>query len=154
MLNLPTRLAAVLALFAAACASTAPRDLEPVGYLEVRFVDEGHGEPASLTELEFQGSALNYGPGQSFGLSEVGLSTDGLGRPALRFEVREIDKPAFSALVADHVGRNMAMRIDGEIITIATVNGPLPGSGQIEGDYDLADIEAMVAAILGEGSAD
>jgi len=140
-------------LLLAACASTTPRDLDPVGYLEVRFVEDESTGIQDLTPLEHKGAVLHYGPGQSFGLTEVGLGTDQLGRPSLHFEVREKDKPALRALTAANVGRSMAILVDGEIISLANLIAPLPGKGQIEGDYDLGDIEAMVRA-LEQGSSD
>ncbi|MDF1801124.1 MAG: hypothetical protein P1V81_18300 [Planctomycetota bacterium] len=144
----PTRLlaAAGLALLVA-CTSTKPRDLDPIGYLEVRFVEDESSGRRDLTALEHKGAVLHYGPGQTFGLTEVGLGTDLLGRPCLHFELREKDKPDFRALTAANVGRSMAIVVGGEVVSLANLVAPLPGKGQVEGDFDLGDIEAMVQAL-------
>ena len=139
--------ATLLALLPGSCASSGPRDLPPEAVLEVRFVETDPALPT--TGFPWQGVDLPLGAPHRFGLSEVGLATDGLGRPALHFEVRQRDRPALRQLTEGRVGRRMAVVVDGEVVSLAVLAAPLPGVGQVEGDFDLAAIEAMIAAMSG-----
>jgi hypothetical protein len=139
-------LPALLAL-AGGCSSPKPRNLEPIGELEVRFVEPLAAPGPETLVLDYRGVRIELGPAHRFGLAEVGLATDATGGPALLFELREADKPAFRALTATHKGRSMGMVVDGQLVTLAVVQDELPGRGLIEGDFDLADIEAMLLAL-------
>jgi len=139
-----------LAFLLAACASTKPRDLTPVGVLDVRFVEVNPAPGVEVEEFAYKEVRQPLGPAHTFGLSEVGVSTDGLGRPALYFRIQEQQAADFRALTESSIGRSMAMLVDDEIITIATVNSVLPGSGQIEGEFDLVYVEGLIASITGD----
>jgi preprotein translocase subunit SecD len=69
---------------------------------------------------------------RTFEFQYVAATVDRLGHPALRFEVRELQKNVFESWTASLVGRELAILVDGEIVTMPRVVSPLPGEGIIE----------------------
>ena len=64
--------------------------------------------------------------------AEARAIADRFGYPALRFEIREVQKNVFESWTASLVGRELAILVDGEIVTMPRVVSPLPGEGIIE----------------------
>ncbi len=146
----PLRALAGLALLLASCASTGPRDLTPIGVLEFRLLEPSPTPSVPVEEFEFKGIAQPLGPPHHFALAELGLSTDALGRPSMYWEVMERDRDALRELTGSNVGRTIAAVVDGRVVTMANIAAPLDGSAQIQGDFDLADVEAMILALTTE----
>jgi hypothetical protein len=69
---------------------------------------------------------------RTFDFQYVAPTTDRFGYPALRFEIREVQKNVFESWTASLVGRDLAILVDGEIVTMPRVVSPLPGEGIIE----------------------
>ena len=121
------------------------RELPPTAVLEVRFLEP---DPAAeSTSFDYQGARVSLGPPHLFGLAEVGLSMDSLERPAVHFRVQPRHREAFLALTEANVGRPMAVVVDGTVVTMPLINAPLPGTAQIEGEFDLVDVESMILAM-------
>ncbi|MCY2958722.1 MAG: protein translocase subunit SecD [Planctomycetota bacterium] len=66
-------------------------------------------------------------------LNAVGMQPDNLGYPAVSFEMAADKKIAFGDFTGAHIRDGMAIVLNGEIATLATINSRLPGSGIIEG---------------------
>ncbi len=66
-------------------------------------------------------------------LNSVGMQPDNLGYPAVSFEMTSEKKIAFGDFTQAHIRDGMAIVLNGEIATLATINSRLPGSGIIEG---------------------
>jgi len=66
-------------------------------------------------------------------LNSVGMQSDNLGYPAVSFEMTSEKKIAFGDFTQAHIRDGMAIVLNGEIATLATINSRLPGSGIIEG---------------------
>jgi SecD/SecF fusion protein len=67
-------------------------------------------------------------------LAMVGYDTDPqTGYPAVHFETTTEKRTAFGEFTGTNIDRGMAIVMNGEIITLATINGRLPGSGIITG---------------------
>jgi len=66
-------------------------------------------------------------------LNTVGMQTDNYGYPAVSFETSADKKIAFGDFTQNHIKDGMAIILNGEIATLATINDRLPGGGQITG---------------------
>ncbi|HEV8111536.1 MAG TPA: protein translocase subunit SecD [Planctomycetota bacterium] len=66
-------------------------------------------------------------------LESVAPDRDSYGYPAVRFEMSSEKKDAFGDFTAKHVGEQMAIVLNGEIVTDPKINTKLPGGGIIEG---------------------
>lgn len=66
-------------------------------------------------------------------LETVGFSSDAMGMPAVSFEIGAAKKAAFGDFTQANIGQGMAIVLNGEVATLATIKSKLPGSGIIEG---------------------
>jgi protein-export membrane protein SecD/preprotein translocase SecF subunit len=66
-------------------------------------------------------------------LESVGSDRDQLGYPAVHFEMSPEKRDAFGAFTEKHVDEQMAIVLNGEIVTDPRIKSKLPGSGIIEG---------------------
>lgn len=66
-------------------------------------------------------------------LNAVGMQPDQYGYPAVSFDMASEKKIAFGDFTQAHIRDGMAIVLNGEIATLATINSRLPGSGIIEG---------------------
>lgn len=66
-------------------------------------------------------------------LDSVTMSQDEYGYPAVAFEIAPEKKVAFGDFTQASIGRGMAIVLNGEIATLATIRSKLPGGGQISG---------------------
>jgi SecD/SecF fusion protein len=68
-------------------------------------------------------------------MSRVQVTADQTGFPAVSFELVDAKKNAFLAFTTKHVDEGMAIVLNDEIVSLATINEPLPGSAQISGRF-------------------
>jgi len=66
-------------------------------------------------------------------LDTVGMTQDDYGYPALAFEMSPDKRIAFGDFTETHIRDGMAIVLNGEIATLATINSRLPGGGIIQG---------------------
>lgn len=66
-------------------------------------------------------------------LASVGFTTDDKGLPAVAFEIATEKKIAFGDFTEANIERGMAIVLNGEIATLATIQSKLPGGGLING---------------------
>lgn len=66
-------------------------------------------------------------------LGLVGSDTDQLGYPAVMFEMKPEKQNAFGDFTGSNINRGMAIVMNGEIVTLATINSKLQGRSQITG---------------------
>lgn len=66
-------------------------------------------------------------------LNSVGYAPDKYNYPAVSFDIVNEKKIAFGDFTENHINDGMAIVLNGEIATLATINSKLPGSGIIEG---------------------
>jgi len=77
-------------------------------------------------------------------------STDAFGYPALSFEFSGARKADFEAWTKSHVGELLAIVLDGEVLTMPSIESALPGSGLItggSGGFDAGEVESLVAQL-------
>lgn len=80
-------------------------------------------------------------------LQSTGFSSDDLGYPAVSFEMTMERMLDFRAWTGKIVGRGLAIVLDDEVVTLATVNGALPGRGIITGGvngFTPGEVQALV----------
>jgi SecD/SecF fusion protein len=66
-------------------------------------------------------------------LEAVSFSQDDMGYPAVGFEIVTEKKSAFGDFTESHINDNLAIVLNGEVATLATIHDKLPGQGQING---------------------
>lgn len=87
-------------------------------------------------------------------LNTVGMQSDGFGYPAVSFETTPEKKIAFGDFTEANIRGGMAIVLNGEIATLATINSRLSGSGIIEGGaggFTLKEVQDLVT-VLRSGS--
>ena len=95
-------------------------------------------------DLRFSGDALK----------SVSLSHDDYGYPAVGFEIVNTRKSDFGDFTGKHVREPMAIVINGEIVTMPTINQMLPGGGIInggQGGFKLDEVQDLIT-VLRSGS--
>jgi hypothetical protein len=83
-------------------------------------------------------------------LAEVGVSADNRGLPAVSFEMRDDRKVAFGDFTGSIIGHSLAIVVDGEIVTLATVEDRLPGAGIIHGGpegFTMREAEDLISIL-------
>ncbi len=83
-------------------------------------------------------------------LETVGFSQDSYGYPAVSFEISTDAKNAFGEFTEKNIGRGMAIVLNGEVVTLATIRSRLPGSGIIEGGaggFTAKEVQDMVSTL-------
>jgi SecD/SecF fusion protein len=87
-------------------------------------------------------------------LASVGSGSDGMGRPAVTFEMADDKRDAFGKFTEKHIDEQMAILLNGEIVTDPVIHGKLPGGGIIEGGqggFTLKEVNDLVT-VLRSGS--
>lgn len=96
-------------------------------------------------------------PSQRFGNRDVasaGRTQDVFGWPAVSFELEKKRKADFSAWTRSLVGHGLAIVLDDEILTLATVRSELPGGGVIEGGsggFSKEEVKLLVELLTPSG---
>jgi hypothetical protein len=119
--------------------------------------------PASRPILQFAavadsgegGSATEHGnlllePPKDFGLKSVDIGRDQLGRPALQFEIVDLQREEFRRWTGTLVGRRLAVLVDGKVLTAPRVISALPGGGVVESGatpWTKEEVRALVERI-------
>lgn len=87
-------------------------------------------------------------------LDTVGFDQDRRGYPAVRFEMSPAKKGAFGDFTEKHIEEQMAIVLNGEIVTAPKINTKLPGGGIIEGGgagFTQAEVKDLIT-VLRSGS--
>lgn len=127
------RLAALaISLFVAACAQ--PRAGSSAG-LEVAIVaDPGPATIEMSDARDGAPSTVHVEDLQAFRVESASVATDPhVGNVAISFELVPSDAERFEAWTAARVGRPMAILVNRRVLTVATLQSALPGSGIITG---------------------
>ncbi|MBK7877976.1 MAG: protein translocase subunit SecD [Planctomycetes bacterium] len=96
----------------------------------------GKGQPETPMETRLRGLLVSSNEEWRFSgadLERVEPSQDELGYPAVRLEISNAKKRAFGDFSEANLRRGMAIVLNGEIATLATINDKLPGSCVISG---------------------
>jgi len=145
-------LVSTLALFIG-CQSKPAGDmaaLPDTAAIDVRFIVNAADATSELLPFFTGDEELRVGPAHMFGLQEASASADERGFPAIAFKVTDDDTESFTQLTADHIGDRMAIVVDGQVISVATVQAPLPGSAIISGRFTPEYAGDIVSRLRGE----
>jgi preprotein translocase subunit SecD len=126
-----------LALLCSACASKEPAPSSPSpgqvrATVEFAIVADAKAPPpAGSRTLGYKGKSFTLEPARRFDIQSTNVTSDDLGHPAIGFEIVPAEKADFTRWTDEHVGRHLAVLIDGEIMMIVTIASALPGTGVI-----------------------
>ena len=133
----------------ASCAAPAAPlvDAKPVRF-EYAFAAQADVATAG-SQSQFAGASLSLGDRTEPKLASIAVEHDHLGNPALAFELERQSAEAFRAATREHVDDRLAILLDGEIVSVATVNEELPGQGMVslDGTRTEAEVRDWVARI-------
>jgi len=85
-----------------------------------------------------------------FGSKDMGQvlrTTDDIGYPAIGFELKPERRKAFGDFTAAHVDQQLAIVLDGVVISAPVIAAPLRGPSVIQGRFEEAEVDAMIAAL-------
>ena len=80
-------------------------------------------------------------------LEQAYASQDTLGLPAVGFQMTPDRVGDFTDFTEKHIGRGMAIVLNGEIESTAYIKGVLPGSGQIYGKFTSEYVDTLVTVL-------
>jgi len=92
-------------------------------------VEPAPGEDVPVTRYEFNGASLELGPKRAVRIVAARPTADDLGYPALEFEIASDQAEEFRSWTAAHLGRQLAIFVDGRIVTAPVLASALPGAG-------------------------
>jgi hypothetical protein len=143
-------------LLLAACESHHPgHAAEPATAVSpLQFAEVANpGETKGVTEYATkEGSKLGLRAPRAFPIKSVRRTTDGLGYPAIEFEIDGPQQEAFRTWTAGLIGRRLAILVDGNLLTAPMVKSALPGHGVIESGakpWTDEEVDSIVARIQG-----
>jgi SecD/SecF fusion protein len=84
-------------------------------------------------------------------LASVKATSDENSYPAVGFEFKPARKVPFGDFTRANVNRSMAIVLNGEVNSSPTINGPLPGSGIIQGKFTPQQVNELIT-VLRSGS--
>ncbi|MEO6710828.1 MAG: protein translocase subunit SecD, partial [Planctomycetota bacterium] len=84
-------------------------------------------------------------------LASVAKSQDGVGFPAVSFQMKPDKVGPFGDFTGSHVNEGMAIVLNDEVVSLATINEKLPGQAQISGRFTDSQVDSMVK-VLRSGS--
>jgi len=80
-------------------------------------------------------------------LAQAYASQDDLGRPAVGFKMKTPRVGDFTDFTDEYTGRLMSIILNGQIESTATINGVLPGSGQIYGKFTPEYVNTLITVL-------
>ena len=80
-------------------------------------------------------------------LATAYASEDQLGRPAISFKMKAPRMDDFAELTTAYQGRLLSITLDELVLSTATINGTLPGSGQIYGRFTPTYVRTLIAML-------
>ncbi|MEM1211327.1 MAG: protein translocase subunit SecD [Planctomycetota bacterium] len=84
---------------------------------------------------------------EAWRLTSANRGTDQRGFPALNFTLDALGASRLGQITEPHVGWNMAVLLDGRIITAPRLNGKLSNQGQITGQFSNAELDYMIRSM-------
>jgi preprotein translocase subunit SecD len=98
----------------------------------LQFAPVAKPDDVKAREYEIAGRKVRLAAPCAYQFQYIEPTTDSTGHPALHFEVVEDQKDVFESWTASLVGRDLAVIVDGEVVTVARVLSALEGEGIIE----------------------
>lgn len=132
----PFRFCAILLFAASSCGNPAETATpsartpakEPAPIIEFA-VEPLAGEGVEITRYHHGDSDLDLGPRRSFSIVAATLAADENGYPALSFEIAKEERAEFQSWTASHVGKQLALFVDGRLVIAPVIQSELPAGG-------------------------
>ncbi len=116
---------------------------------DVRWVESnGAGQAQRLLLLVQNNPAWTF---TSEDVAQAYRSVDPQGHPAVGFELHDARKQAFGDFTEANVDRAMAILVDGDVVSVATINDRLPGQGIVLGRFTAEEADSL-ARVLSAGA--
>ncbi len=129
-------------------AELAARPARPNSWQWYRRRDAAESEPLPLLDA----NAVHPGKHWSFGtndLSKVYMTLDQTAYLAVGFELLPERMDAFASFTGNYVGRQLAVVLDGEVLSAPRIDEALPGRGVIRGKRDMDDARVLMGVLRG-----
>ncbi len=99
----------------------------------LQFAEEAAPEQTTgVVELPFEGRTVRLKTPRTFALKDARQDYDALGYPAVHFEIADPQKEEFRRWTYELIDRQMALLLDGKVVTMPKVSSELPGDGIID----------------------
>lgn len=111
--------------------------------------------PGSIEQVLEDGFTASFGPLEVFEFAYVGPSMDRSGAPAIAFEIADHQAARFADLTEAHVGKRLAIYLDGVFHSAPEINERLPGQGIINGGqqgFTVAEFQDLIERIRAQES--
>ena len=95
------------------------------------------------------GEMAVVGPLLDLEVARAEATVDVVGYPAVQVELEPVSRKAFHELTARHVDRQVAVVVDGVVVSAPVVNEPLAGSWQIAGRFTPEEAADLVRDLQG-----
>lgn len=80
----------------------------------------------------------------SWKLTQASISQDELGRPAVAFRMDERGAQIMGDMTQAHIGKQMAIVLDDEVISAPNINSRIAGSGIIQGTFSQEELNYLI----------
>ena len=117
--------------------------------LQVALVAKDAADPMAK-EYDYKGHPIRVGEVHTFQVASVKLASDGLGTPAPAVEIAKSDEDQFRKLTRENIGRDMAVIVDGKVVTAPKINSEIAGSMLITlgPDATQADVKYLIGRLM------
>jgi hypothetical protein len=127
-----------LMVLLSACSTPAKRKVEAPPYLEFRVEAEEHeiGDGVGFKRVQFNGQEILLSPPHRFFVQKAEVIDIGSERLGVKYWIYPEQQMEFSRWTGTHIGRRMAVLLNGRTTCCLKLGGALPGAGLLVGDAD------------------
>lgn len=122
---------------------------DPVSYFQNRrglVAGVFEGEPYLLLYVT-DGKSITHGPDRPWSMLGARPDVDELGRPSVSFELDSAGGQRMGALTTANIGKPMAVLLDKQVYTAATINSTIRERGIITGSFSKEDINYLTRVL-------
>jgi len=121
-------------------------DTNPAAAFATRgLVGERYANKAYVLLADTPGMAMTRD--QDWNLTNASRGNDSQGRPAVDFEMDAIGGKLMGQLTGQNIGRQMAIVLDGRVVSAPTLQGEISGRGQITGSFSDDEIKYLTQSL-------
>ncbi len=122
----------------AACSTPAKRKVEAPPYLEFRVEAEEHeiGDGVGFKRVQFNGEEILLSPPHRFFVEKAEVADIGSERIGVKYWIYPEQRAEFNRWTGNHIGRRMAVLLDGRTTCCLQLRAALPGTGILVGSSD------------------
>lgn len=121
-----------------ACSTPAKRKVEAPPYLEFRVEAEEHeiGDGVGFKRVQYNGEEILLSPPHRYFVQKAEVHDIGSERLGVKYWIYPEQQLEFSRWTGSHIGRRMAVLLNGQMTCCLMLRAALPGSGILVGDAD------------------